>query len=147
MTVIHATCVALDGSGVLLRGSSGSGKSDLAVRLIDAGAMLVADDGCALTVRADRVYATAPRAIAGCIEVRGFGVIALPYLPEAPLRLVADLTPRAEIERMPESSTCRIAGVSVPRLFVDPETASAPAKIRVLLQSIMAVAKARTMSA
>ena len=57
---VHASCVALDGNGVLLRGPSGSGKSDLALRLIDGGAVLVADDQVALTVEGEKILASAP---------------------------------------------------------------------------------------
>ncbi|MGE3652127.1 MAG: HPr kinase/phosphorylase, partial [Reyranellaceae bacterium] len=75
---IHATCVALPEGGVLLRGDSGAGKSDLALRLIDGGARLVADDRTDLMREGDLLIARAPTSIAGLIEARGLGILRLP---------------------------------------------------------------------
>ncbi|WP_040850329.1 HPr kinase/phosphorylase, partial [Nitrospirillum viridazoti] len=77
MIRVHATCVSVGGAGVLLRGASGSGKSDLALRLVDAGALLVADDQVALAAdpTATLLTATAPERLAGLIEVRGLGIL------------------------------------------------------------------------
>lgn len=133
MSLIHASCVAIAGSGVVIRGPSGAGKSDLALRLIDAGAELVADDCCDIVVRDGQLVATAPANLAGKIEVRGYGIVDLPFRKEAHVALVVDVMPEAEIERMPETPTCGIAGVTVPRLTVDAFTASAEAKIRTVL--------------
>ncbi|HAQ33260.1 MAG TPA: serine/threonine protein kinase, partial [Rhodospirillaceae bacterium] len=77
MTLIHGTCVALNGVTVLLRGPSGSGKSDLALRLIDGGGRLVADDQTLVEIQGERLVATAPETIAGKMEVRGVGVLAV----------------------------------------------------------------------
>ena len=88
MIRVHGTTVALQGEGVLLRGPSGSGKSDLALRLIDAGARLVADDQTELKRAADGLVARSPAAIAGRIEVRGVGILDVPTVASAPLRLV-----------------------------------------------------------
>src|SRR3546814_14236208 len=74
MQTVHATTVALDGTGVLLRGPAGSGKSDLALRLIDQGARLVADDRTALALEGGRIIARAPETIAGRTEVRGLEI-------------------------------------------------------------------------
>ena len=71
---VHGTCIAIDGAGVLLRGPSGCGKSDLALRLIDGGAVLVADDRVSLEARAGDLVASAPDALAGLLEVRGVGI-------------------------------------------------------------------------
>src|SRR5580693_1856546 len=92
MLLAHATTVAIDGRGVLLRGPSGSGKSDLALRLIDAGARLVADDQSELSRHGETIIVRAPAAIAGLIEVRGVGILRVDTIAEAPLALVADLT-------------------------------------------------------
>lgn len=133
---IHGTVVALAGQGVLLRGRPGSGKSDLALRLIERGGRLVADDRVDLTLRRGRVVAAAPRALAGLIEARGVGIVAVPRRARAPLALVADLTDRARVERMPAPDRCVLLGVSLPRLRLAPFEASAPVKLRLALAVI-----------
>ena len=109
--LLHATAVAIDGQAVLLRGPSGSGKSDLALRLIDAGARLVADDQSELSRRGDVLIVRAPAPIAGLIEVRGLGILRLDALGEAPVVLIAELVPADRIERMPPRRTARILGL------------------------------------
>jgi HPr kinase/phosphorylase len=134
--LLHATAVAIDGWAVLLRGASGSGKSDLALRLIDAGARLIADDQSELCRGGDRIIVRAPAAIAGLIEVRGVGIMRLDALAEAPVALIADLVPPAEIERLPTPKTERILGVALPVVAVAPFEASAAAKLRLALRAI-----------
>lgn len=136
MVLVHATCVALAGKGVLIRGASGTGKSDLALRLIDGGAELVGDDYCALSVADGRLVASAGPNIAGKIEVRGWGIVALPFRKFAPVCLVVELVPEGEIERMPDAQSCILEGITVPRLMVDARSASAPAKVRLVLNSL-----------
>src|SRR3954454_10030977 len=97
----HAAAVAIDGRAVLLRGPSGSGKSDLALRLIEAGARLVADDQSEVWRQGDALLVRAPSTIAGLIEVRGLGILRLDALAEAPVGLVADLMAADRIERLP----------------------------------------------
>jgi HPr kinase/phosphorylase len=132
MSLIHATCVAIAGDGVIIRGPSGAGKSDLGLRLIDRGAELVADDYCEIAVASGRAFANAPANLAGKIEVRGFGIITLPFRKSAAIGLVVDLLPETEIERMPATTTCTIEGVTVRRLTLNAFAASAPAKIRLI---------------
>src|SRR6266851_2230729 len=98
--LLHATAVAIDGRGVLLRGASGAGKSDLALRLIDAGARLIADDQSELHRRGDSIIVRAPATIAGLVEVRGIGIIRLDALAEAPVALIVDLVPPEALERL-----------------------------------------------
>jgi HPr kinase/phosphorylase len=136
MIRIHGTALALGGAGLLLRGPSGSGKSDLALRLIDGGAMLVADDQTELDLVDGRVILRAPAAIAGRLEVRGIGIVAAPWQETAPLRLVADLVAAAVIERMPEPQVCRFFAQDFPRLALAPFEASAAAKLRLLLRPV-----------
>jgi len=131
--LIHATTVAIDGRAVLLRGASGSGKSDLALRLIDAGARLVADDQSELSRRGDAIIARAPATIAGLIELRGIGIMRLDALAEAPVALIADLVPAAEVERLPARHTETILGLALPLIAVAPFEASAAAKLRLVL--------------
>ena len=101
MTRVHGTCVAIDGRGVLLLGASGSGKSDLALRLIDRGAVLVSDDQTELSTAHDLLFASAPATIAGLIEVRGIGIVTLPFVAQAPVALAVRLG--EPVERMPEA--------------------------------------------
>jgi serine kinase of HPr protein (carbohydrate metabolism regulator) len=119
--LLHASAVGLDGKGVLLLGRSGRGKSDLALRLIDAGAVLIADDQVRLWRAGDRLIADAPRALAGLIEVRGLGIRRLPCEPVAAVGLVVDLG-ATDAERLPErkSAVTEVAGIVLPRLAVAP---------------------------
>jgi len=136
MIRVHGTSVALDGEGVLLRGPSGCGKSDLALRLIDEGARLVADDQTELRLEGGDIAMSAPATIAGQIEVRGIGLMRVPYVAAAPLRMVIDLVPSAEVERMPEPSACTLLGRSVPRLALAPFETSVAAKLRLALRTV-----------
>jgi len=136
MTLLHATCVALDAVGILLRGASGVGKSDLALRLIDEGATLVGDDYCEVE-RMGRVLIARPRAtIAGKMEVRGQGIVEFPYLVNAPVGLVADLMPADQIARLPEQTSIVIEDVTLPWLCLDPTAASATARLRLAMRLI-----------
>ncbi len=133
---IHATCVALPECGVLLRGESGAGKSDLALRLIDGGARLVADDRTELTRDGDRLIARAPATIAGLIEARGVGILRLPpqrLATAAIVVLIVDLVDPARIERLPEPMREELLGVSLWRIALAPFEVSTPAKIRLAL--------------
>ncbi len=135
MIRVHGTSVALGGDGILLRGPSGSGKSDFALRLIDEGARLVADDQTELRLVGAELSMSAPATIADQIEVRGVGILRLPALRAAPLRLVVDLVPAAEIERLPEPRYCEFLGRKVPLIALAPFEASAPAKLRLALRA------------
>ncbi|NBC31227.1 MAG: hypothetical protein GVY13_00980 [Alphaproteobacteria bacterium] len=138
MVLIHATCVAVDGVGVLLRGPAGSGKSDLALRLIDGGARLVADDQVDLRAEGARLIAAAPAPIAGLLEVRGLGPVPVPSLGEAEVGLIVDLVPGHCIERLPDPATCGYLGLQRPVLRLDPFQASTPAKLRLAVAARVA---------
>ncbi|WP_044560588.1 HPr kinase/phosphorylase [Azospirillum sp. B4] len=140
MIRVHATCVSVGGAGVLLRGPSGSGKSDLALRLVDAGARLVADDQVILTADASLplLTATAPRRLAGLIEVRGVGILPAPSVPSAPVRLVVDLVAATAVPRLPDADLLTLAGVPLPRVALWPFAASAPAALRLALAALAA---------
>jgi len=133
-TQIHATCVEVAGAGVLLLGASGTGKSDLALRLIDGGARLVADDRTDLLRRDGELFASAPHTIAGRIEVRGLGILAVPAVAEARVRLAIELVERASVERLPDGRSREFLGVSVPLLALDPFAASSAAKVRLAVR-------------
>lgn len=139
MALIHASCVVVGGVGVLIRGASGAGKSDLALRLIDAGASLVADDYCEAEALAGRLVVRPPPAIAGKLEVRGFGIVDLAHLPSTTIGLIVDLVAHAEIERLPDpkegAASDTIEGVRIARLRLDPTHASAVAKVRLALKA------------
>lgn len=109
----NVTCVAIGGRGLLIEGPPGSGKSSLALALIDRGAVLVGDDGISLETRADRCWALPPPNIAGLLEVRGVGPIKLPTT-SAPIALVLALDPEAP--RLPDPGTRIYAGCSLPLL-------------------------------
>lgn len=137
---VHATCVALrlgrTWRGVLLRGPSGAGKSDLALRLVDEGARLVADDRTVLAVRGGRLSASAPATIAGLLEVRGQGIVALPasrVATRAEVALLVDLAAPGRIDRMPQPARETVMGVTLPVLALAPFEASAAAKLRLAL--------------
>jgi len=134
MIRVHGTSVALAGDGVLLRGPSGSGKSDLALRLIDQGARLVADDQTELQGDRNGISMRAPSPIAGRMEVRGLGILHVPSVAVAPLRLVVDLVPPGSTERLPEPRVCELLGCAVPLLALVPFEASATAKLRLALR-------------
>lgn len=134
MELLHATCVAVGGKGVLLRGPSGSGKSDLALRLIAGGATLVADDYVALKKDGQGLKASPPSKIAGKMEIRGIGVTDFKSRENVPVTLIVDLVPRDHVARLPEDETTGIAGVSLPVFKLHAFDASTPEKIRLLLK-------------
>ena len=133
METVHGTTVAIDDTGILLRGPPGSGKSDLALRLIDEGATLVADDRTHLSLRGDDVVARAPETIAGKLEVRGIGIVRTDARSEVRLALAVDL--KTDFERLPTPQTMDLLGVSIPLLRLPAFAASTPAKIRLAVRT------------
>lgn len=131
MPLLHATCVEIEGDGILLRGPSGSGKSDLALRLIDGGAALVADDQVEVEAEGAELMARSPAPLQGLLEVRGFGLVHLPFLEQVVLRALFDLTPGEVPPRLPRARTVQIEGLPLPHFSIDPFHASAPALIRI----------------
>ena len=131
---IHASCVALGKAGVLLLGKSGAGKSDLALRLIDDGARLVADDRVLLSVKKGKLFARAPDSLYGLIEIRGLGIVALGARRRVEIRLAVELG--REGPRLPgprHYAAPPPLTQKVPLIAVDPRRAAAPAKIRAAL--------------
>lgn len=132
---LHSSTVALDGRGVLISGPSGSGKSDLALRLLDRGFKLVSDDRTILRKQGGQLIASAPETIKGKLEVRGIGIVEVESLASAPVALVVELT--TDIERMPDDSRERlILGAGIPLINVDAMTASAPSKVALALDRL-----------
>lgn len=136
-SLVHGTCVALGDVGCLLLGPSGSGKSDLALRLMmDHRAKLVADDQVALAaMRGGRLAATPPAALAGLLEVRGLGILRFAHRRRATLGLAVVLVPPEEVERLPNGDEgVEYLGIRLPLLRVAPFEASAPHKVRLAAQ-------------
>ena len=131
--MVHATTVAKDGRGVVIAGRSGSGKSDLALRLIDRGFVLVSDDQTMISKSGERLIATAPGTIRGKIEVRGIGILEMPNAESAAVSLWVELS--NEIKRLPDDEKHKILGVDVPQISLDAMTASAPIKVELALGS------------
>ncbi|KQM86032.1 aldolase [Sphingomonas sp. Leaf23] len=130
---VHACCVAIDGRAVLIAGPPGAGKSDLTLRLIDGGAVLVSDDYTLLSARDGVLYAAPPATIAGRIEVRGLGIVERPFVADVAVALWVEAgTP----ERMPEAMTRIIAGIALPAYTLSLLEASAPARIHLMLDRI-----------
>ena len=120
---IHASCAARDGQGVLLIGAPGSGKSDLLLRLLELGFTLVADD----RVEVVDGEASPPAALAGLLEVRGLGIMRLPFAAPVRLQLAVEL---ARGDRLPVPARHPLG---VPLVAIDPNAASAPVRVRLAL--------------
>ncbi len=132
---LHATCVQLGRHGVLLLGASGAGKSDLALRLIEGGGQLVADDQVELRRQGAALLARPAAALAGLIEVRGIGILRLPHCPESPVELVVELQPGQPLTRLPERERFGLLGLERPLLRLDPRAPSSAIKIRLVLDA------------
>ena len=133
---VHGSCVEIAGTGVLLRGPSGSGKSDLALRLIDGGARLVADDRVDLMIEDAGLVASAPVALSGMIEVRGVGLARLPAIARARIGMVIDLVDHDAVERLPDPAVCTLLGIDVRQLRLAAHSASAAAKVRLAVDAV-----------
>ena len=121
--VLQASAVAIGGRALLIEGPPGSGKSSLALALVDRGAGLIGDDAVTLTVEGGSLIASPPPHIEGLLEVRGVGLVSLPVAPPAPAALILQLGGPVP-ERLPETPLPRrtINGVAVPVLGFDPGT-------------------------
>lgn len=132
---LHASSVALDGRAVLICGPSGSGKSDLALRMLDRGFILVSDDRTMVRKEGARLIASAPPTIRGKLEIRGMGIFEMETVSDVPVALIVELT--SDIQRLPDDSRTRlILGTGVPLISVDALTASAPSKVSLALDRL-----------
>jgi serine kinase of HPr protein (carbohydrate metabolism regulator) len=146
MQNIHASCVVLadaakpfdapPDAGILILGESGKGKSDLVLRLLERGAKLVSDDRTDLFVKDGALHARAPKSLAGLIEVRGLGIVALPHAAEARIALVVDSVEPGYVPRMPQPERYMTPPelnlsehAQPPLIWLAPLEPSAPAKV------------------
>lgn len=127
---LHASLVDCHGRGILLRGPPGAGKSDLALRLIEAGARLVADDRVQLRRGGNGIVGRAPDTLAGLLEVRGIGILRLDHQAETRLALIVDLVAPDAVPRLPEPAQESILGVAIPLLAMAAFHASTPAALK-----------------
>ena len=131
---VHASSVSIAGRAVLIAGRSGKGKSDLALRLIDRGARLVSDDYTLVRRDGGRLLASAPPTIAGKLELRGIGIVELPYDSDVAVALFVDLD--TEPRRLPDLEEKRVlAGISIPLVGLSGLEPSAPLKVEAALSS------------
>ena len=135
--ILHAGLVAVYSPGgwrgVLIQGASGTGKSDLALRLIAGGWRLVADDRVLVWRSAGRLFGRAPRVLNDLIEARGIGVLSSPALPFAPIALVLEHDPSPE--RAPEPAWRDMEGGRTPLLRLNLLSAGSAAQLRLALAS------------
>ena len=125
---VHASTVATGGRAVLITGPSGSGKSDLTLRLLDRGFDLVSDDQTIVRRDGDRLVATPPPTLAGKLEIRGIGIVDMPHVDNVPVALLVELT--SDIQRLPDDNPTRsILGLAVPLVGIDAMAASAASKV------------------
>jgi serine kinase of HPr protein (carbohydrate metabolism regulator) len=132
---VHASTVAMDGRAVLITGPSGSGKSDLALRMLDRDFTLVSDDQTIVRREGDRLIASAPATIAGKLEIRGVGIVEMETVKDVPVALLVELT--SEIQRLPDDRRERpVLGLKLPLVSVDAQTASAASKVALALDRL-----------
>jgi len=130
---LHASCVAIGGRAVLIEGLSGSGKSDLTLRLIDRGATLVSDDYVFIRRDGSRLLASAPPLLAGKIEIRGLGIVEVPHMDDVPVALIISVG--EPVERLPEDDrTQNLIGIQMPHVALAALEQSAPIKVERALQ-------------
>jgi len=132
---LHASTVAIGGRAVLITGPSGSGKSDLALRLLDRGFALVSDDQTIVKKSGNHLTASAPPTIRGKLEIRGIGIVTMDQVDDQPVALIVELT--SDIRRLPDDSRERpVMGIPVPLISVDAMTASAASKVAIALERL-----------
>lgn len=132
---LHATSVAIEDNGVAIFGDSGSGKSDLALRLIDSGATLISDDITVFSKLENYIHLFGVENTKGLLEVREIGIITVPYIEGIRLKLIIKLTNK-EIERIPKTNQTKLLGLKFPKLEINGKNSSSVAKVKVKLNEI-----------
>ena len=140
MENFQGTCIAFGEEAVLFRGPSGSGKSDLALRCIEKGADLISDDQTILCRKNKKIIASAPRTIAGKLEVRGIGIVEFPYREDASLVLVLDLINEGALERLPKIDFVDYFDIKIPNLRILSFESSAVEKVSLALRLVKGLA-------
>ncbi|MAI28658.1 MAG: serine/threonine protein kinase [Rickettsiales bacterium] len=135
----HSTSVVIEDLGILIRGQSGCGKSDLALRLIDSGATLISDDLTICKKIGDYLYLHPHSKTKGLLEVREIGIMTVPYVENVKLTLVVELV-EEKFERIPEMMNCSILGMKFPKIKIFGKSSSAVAKIKIKLNQIRSYA-------
>ena len=139
--MVNGTAVAWRGQGILILGPTGSGKSDLTLRLIDSGATLIADDLVEMKRDGGALLLSfppeGPADLKGMMEVKGLGIMSVPAAPsEVPLALVVESTPPDQVELIPESLESEWLGLPVTTVRIHLLEPSAPAKVRLALAKL-----------
>ncbi|MBA3814100.1 MAG: serine/threonine protein kinase [Alphaproteobacteria bacterium] len=129
----HGTCVDIKGSGVLIRGNPGMGKSSLALQLMDRGALLVSDDQTILSLETGQVVAGPPSSLKGMMEVRGIGLCTFPFQQKSYLKLCVEICEKRELERLPETLFIEYHQVKIPLLKLEKNELLGAIKVEVKL--------------
>ena len=137
MTNIQATAIHIDHHGILLTGAPASGKSDLALRMINDGAELIADGETSLVVQGYTLMATAPAITAGQLHIHGIGSIRMPFENSAPIRCCVHLSASWHVQKNPQWRTENFLGVNIPIIELNAFEASTPIKIKTALKMII----------
>ena len=139
MSVVHAGAVLLDGRGVLLMGPSGCGKSTVALNLIENyGAELIGDDRIALTVEGAALMARPHENLHGLLEMRGLGLLRLPYCAQGEIRLVVELSVATNLPRLAQEAYFSHDNMAIPLLQLDGHDPNTPLKIKSALMALRA---------
>lgn len=133
---LHATAVAIAGYGVIFTGKSGSGKSDLALRLIDRGAVLISDDSVILKHADDKISLCGPEKLAGKLEVRSLGVLDFEHVADVELKMEVQLD--QQVDRFPMDRQQNIfLGEAISSIKLDADETSAPIKVEMALKKLL----------
>ena len=132
---LHSTSVVIEDSGVLIVGDSGSGKSDLALRLIDSGATLISDDVTICKKNKDSIFLFPALQTKGLLEVREIGIMTVPYIDNIKLLLIVELV-EDEVERLPSKTFGKFMNVKIPKIKIYGKNSSSVAKIKLKLNEI-----------